>query len=193
VKTDQKLPYCEPCNILFTNPKDLITHNQENHQSQPTLTIPPPLRPIDTVFYNEVEITKKLRPIAKKTPITKVIPKVAKTITKSPIVTKPRQAYTVIRPLAPKVENPSEIPVVIKPSSPQKTALEQIMTSQVSAHICTLKSLTMNPSFAATSKLPKASQQEIENTMHSNPKLRRRSGAPAGASQLKEANRNPAL
>ena len=133
MKTEQKLPYCEPCNILFTNAKDLQIHNQENHQSQPTLTIPPPLRPIDTVFYNEVEITKKLRPLAKKTtPITKIIPKVAKTITKTPILPKPRQVYTVIRPLAPKAEIPPEMPIVLKPPTPQKTALEQIMTSQVS-------------------------------------------------------------
>jgi hypothetical protein len=131
LKTEQKLPYCEPCNIIFTNSKDLLIHTQENHQSQPTLTIPPPLRPIDTVFYNEVEITKKLRPIARKAPITKIIPKVAKTLPKSPTLPKSRQIYTVIRPLAPKPENP-EIPIVLKPPSPQKTALEQIMTSQVS-------------------------------------------------------------
>lgn len=134
MKSEQKLPYCEPCNVLFTNSKDLLVHNQENHQSQPTLTIPPPLRPIDTVFYNEVEITKKLRPLAKKAtpPITKIIPKAAKTITKSPILPKPRQVYTVIRPIAPKAENLPEMPIVLKPPTPQKTALEQIMTSQVS-------------------------------------------------------------
>lgn len=152
MKTEQKLPYCDPCNILFTDPKDLLTHNQDNHQSQPTLTIPPPLRPIDTVFYNEVEITKKFRPIAKKAPINKIIPKVAKTITKTPIKIKPRQAFTVIRPLAPKAENP-DIPLVLKPlSSPQKTALEQIMTSQVSAY-CTLISLTNLFPYTASTEL----------------------------------------
>lgn len=178
MKSEPKLPYCEPCNILFANSSDMLIHNQENHQSQPTLTIPPPLRPIDTVFYNEVEITKKLRPIAKKTPITKIIPKVAKTIT-----TKSRQLYTVIRPLAPKTDHP-ETPLVIKSSSSQKTALEQIMTSQVNTlNIYNYQKINFNFPTAST-ELSKTSQQEIENSMHSNQQLRWQPGTSARAGQL---------
>jgi len=128
VKEEPKLPYCESCNILFTNPKDLAIHNQQTHRSSATLIIPS-LQPIETVFYNEVEITKKKKPIKNKPPITKIIPKGATTTTQHILAAPKPPGLTIIKPNTLKILRPS--PPIIKPSPAPKSALEQIMTSQV--------------------------------------------------------------
>ncbi|XP_059478142.1 zinc finger protein 678-like [Neocloeon triangulifer] len=108
----QEVVFCESCNIFFANMNSLLIHNQTSHQPQATLIIPT-LDPMESVFYNEVEITKKTKK-------RQLLPKIS-----LPLMQPAKTSeLTVINPPPPKKPK-SVLPPIIKLSPTQSKRIQE--------------------------------------------------------------------
>ncbi|CAB3372854.1 Hypothetical predicted protein [Cloeon dipterum] len=116
----ENVPICNTAGLSFTDNNTFTIHTQQLETPKTELILPD-IAPVETVFYNEVEITKKkrTRPI-----MPKIMP--------IPIANLMAPSMTIITTGGPNMTKQQLLPVIkLSTSQRQKSAMEQLMTDKI--------------------------------------------------------------